>query len=79
MSRSKNRIYYFNTETTESVWDKPQGVEIKPLSQEPGGGTIRASHLLVKHEESRNPSSWKQKTITRTKAEALEMITGVCV
>jgi NIMA-interacting peptidyl-prolyl cis-trans isomerase 1 len=60
MSRTKNRIYYFNTDTSESVWEKPEDVEITPLSAEPGGGTIRASHLLVKHNESRNPSSWKQ-------------------
>lgn len=35
---------------------------------------VQASHLLVKHRESRRPSSWKEKTITRSKEEALEMI-----
>jgi len=35
---------------------------------------IRASHLLVKHRGSRNPSSWKEATITRSKEEALEMV-----
>jgi peptidyl-prolyl cis-trans isomerase NIMA-interacting 1 len=80
MSRTKNRVYYFNTETSDSVWEKPVGIEITPLAAEPGGGTIRASHLLVKHNESRNPSSWKevvlfhQATITRTKEEAMELI-----
>jgi NIMA-interacting peptidyl-prolyl cis-trans isomerase 1 len=76
MSRTKNRVYYFNTETSESVWEKPEGVDIKPLSSEPGGGTIRASHLLVKHKDSRNPSSWKSPSITRSKEEAMEMILG---
>jgi NIMA-interacting peptidyl-prolyl cis-trans isomerase 1 len=35
---------------------------------------IRASHLLVKHKESRRPSSWKEADITRTKEEALSII-----
>ncbi|GAX75947.1 hypothetical protein CEUSTIGMA_g3390.t1 [Chlamydomonas eustigma] len=37
---------------------------------------VRASHLLVKHKDSRRPSSWKEPTVTRTKEEALEMIQG---
>lgn len=49
-------------------------------STESGNGAgeekIRASHLLVKHRESRRPSSWKESTITRTKEEALALIKG---
>lgn len=37
---------------------------------------FRASHLLVKHKGSRRPSSWKEKTITRTKEEAIEILKG---
>lgn len=33
---------------------------------------MKASHLLVKHKHSRNPSSWRQDEITRTKEEAIE-------
>lgn len=33
-------------------------------------GKIRAAHLLVKHKDSRRPSSWRQAQITRTKDEA---------
>eukprot|EP00877_Chromochloris_zofingiensis_P003276 jgi/Chrzof1/1294/Cz10g02010.t1 len=40
----------------------------------PTAGTVRASHLLVKHKDSRRPSSWKEPVVTRTKEEALEMI-----
>ena len=29
--------------------------------------TVRASHLLVKHRDSRRPSSWKEPAVTRTK------------
>ncbi|KAJ2999404.1 cytochrome P450 monooxygenase 9 [Globomyces sp. JEL0801] len=61
--------------TNESVWDKPEGVEIKALA-EGNGETIRASHLLVKHSKSRNPSSWKQDVITISKEEAIEKIKG---
>ena len=39
-----------------------------------GGGagptTVRASHLLVKHAQSRRPSSWKEAVVTRTPEEA---------
>lgn len=35
---------------------------------------VRASHLLVKHVGSRNPSSWKEPVITRSEAEAMQII-----
>ena len=35
---------------------------------------VRASHLLVKHKDSRRPSSWREENITRTKEEALEIL-----
>jgi NIMA-interacting peptidyl-prolyl cis-trans isomerase 1 len=71
-SKSKQRVYYLNTETKESTWDKPEDGEIIPYK--PDTTQIAASHLLVKHNGSRRPSSWKQAEITRTKDEALEMI-----
>ncbi|KAJ3177967.1 Peptidyl-prolyl cis-trans isomerase NIMA-interacting protein 1 [Gaertneriomyces sp. JEL0708] len=66
-SKSRNRAYYFNAATGESVWDKPNGA---------AGDQVRASHLLVKHRDSRRPSSWREENITRTKEEALAKITG---
>lgn len=36
---------------------------------------VRCRHLLVKHKDSRRPSSWKEDKITRTKEEAIEIIT----
>ena len=36
--------------------------------------SVRCSHLLVKHRESRRPSSWREENITRSKDEALEII-----
>lgn len=39
--------------------------------------SVTASHLLVKHRESRRPSSWRQEKITKTKDEALEELLGM--
>ena len=63
-SRSNNnRPYYFNPKTKESSWERP-----------PDGPQVRASHLLVKHRDSRRPSSWRQESITISKEEAMAMI-----
>lgn len=37
-------------------------------------GKIRAAHLLVKHKDSRRPSSWREAQITRSKDEARTII-----
>lgn len=37
---------------------------------------VRCRHLLVKHQGSRRPASWKSDRITRTKEEALELLAG---
>ncbi|XP_004595549.2 peptidyl-prolyl cis-trans isomerase NIMA-interacting 1 [Ochotona princeps] len=80
MSRSSGRVYYFNHITNASQWERPSG-----NSGSGGGGSkngqgeparVRCSHLLVKHSQSRRPSSWRQEKITRTKEEALELING---
>ncbi|KAK6512874.1 protein kinase ssp1 [Arthrobotrys conoides] len=43
-------------------------------NSKPQGEKIRAAHLLVKHEGSRRPSSWKDAEITRTKEEARSIL-----
>lgn len=53
--------------------------EIRPGASGPNGtaansGKIRASHLLVKHKDSRRPSSWREAQITRTKDEAMAIM-----
>lgn len=35
---------------------------------------IRAAHLLVKHRDSRRPSSWKEAEITRSKDDAMAVL-----
>ncbi|KAF6836724.1 Peptidyl-prolyl cis-trans isomerase ssp-1 [Colletotrichum plurivorum] len=89
-SNSKNLPYYFNAEEKISRWEPPAGSDTEKLKHymathhsagaaRPGAinvpeGKIRAAHLLVKHQGSRRPSSWREAEITRTKEEALEII-----
>lgn len=40
----------------------------------PAEGKIRCAHLLVKHRDSRRPSSWRDSNITRSKEEAIEIL-----
>uniref|UniRef100_A0AAY5F417 Peptidyl-prolyl cis-trans isomerase n=1 Tax=Electrophorus electricus TaxID=8005 RepID=A0AAY5F417_ELEEL len=70
MSRSSGRVYYFNHITNASQWERPTGAG-------DGAGAVdkvRCSHLLVKHNQSRRPSSWREEHITRSKEEALQLI-----
>ncbi|KAG2070932.1 rotamase-domain-containing protein [Suillus decipiens] len=87
MSSSKGIPYYFNASSKQSSWDAPTELsedQIKSLpgaqylknSSGGGAGTITASHLLVKHKDSRRTSSWKETNITRTKEEAIEILRG---
>ncbi|PKS10126.1 hypothetical protein jhhlp_001876 [Lomentospora prolificans] len=91
-SNSKNLPYYFNAEETISRWEPPEGTDteklkvymanhhaqryVKPQGVVVPDGQIWAAHLLVKHNESRNPSSWKEPRITRSKDEARKIIEG---
>nr|KAF6481482.1 peptidylprolyl cis/trans isomerase, NIMA-interacting 1 [Molossus molossus] len=75
MSRSSGRVYYFNHITNASQWERPSGNSSGSGKNGQGEPTrVRCSHLLVKHSQSRRPSSWRQEKITRTKEEALELI-----
>ena len=68
MSNSRGVPYFFNTETQQSTWEPPTGLSPEQVQGLPGAhylsgggaGKVRASHLLVKHKDSRRPSSWKE-------------------
>jgi NIMA-interacting peptidyl-prolyl cis-trans isomerase 1 len=90
-SNSKNLPYYFCPATKESRWEPPADTDTEKLKvymanyhSAPAGrpefgqgeGKIRCSHLLVKHRESRRPSSWREAEITRSKEEAIEILRG---
>lgn len=64
-----------NIYTKESQWDLPsEPASKKPLNKRRPPNEVRCSHLLVKHKDSRRPSSWREETITRSKEEALDII-----
>ncbi|CAH2224623.1 jg22253, partial [Pararge aegeria aegeria] len=70
-------VYFLNKHTKKSQWDKPTGPA--PLFEDYDSrspASVQCSHLLIKHADSRRPSSWREANITRTKEEALEMLTG---
>lgn len=87
ISRTHNREYYLNLTTNESSWEPPAGTDSNKLHKylqdfENNGhkpvvkdNTVRATHLLVKHNQSRRPRSWKSPSgITRTRDDAIKLI-----
>jgi hypothetical protein len=59
--------YYLNIYTKQSQWEIP--TEAAQTSKQ-----VRCSHLLVKHRDSRRPSSWREENITKSKEEALMIL-----
>lgn len=91
ISNSKNLPYYFNPDTKESRWEPPEGADADKLKMYMANhhtsgisrtldnnqeDKIRCAHLLIKHRESRRPSSWREARITRTKEEAMTVLLG---
>lgn len=66
LSSSRGVAYYYNMDTKESVWDPPADLTPEQIKALPGAhylnrpSQVRASHLLIKHKDSRRPSSWKE-------------------
>ncbi|EGV61409.1 peptidyl-prolyl cis-trans isomerase Pin1 [Yamadazyma tenuis] len=88
VSRTHNREYYVNNVTGESSWEPPAGTDKQKLDKyleefENNGykplvnsnKQVRATHLLVKHNQSRRPKSWKSPDgITRSRDDAIRLI-----
>ncbi|KAJ2677529.1 Peptidyl-prolyl cis-trans isomerase NIMA-interacting protein 1 [Coemansia sp. RSA 1285] len=64
----KNKPYYYNNVTRESRWDPPVGE---------AAIRMRASHILAKHTDSRNPKTWRGNEVTRSEKEAYEKIEDI--
>lgn len=64
--------YYLNVYTKESQWDRPEK-PAEPVSSS-GPEQVQCSHLLVKHNNSRRPSSWREENITRTSEDAMQLV-----
>ncbi len=87
-SRSQAGCFYFyNPNTGVSQWERPiadprlqargAASSSAPSSSAPHpSGTVTASHILIKHRDSRNPYSWrdKERKITKTKEEAIRQL-----
>ncbi|KAI5282638.1 hypothetical protein KEM52_003635, partial [Ascosphaera acerosa] len=82
-SNSRNLPYYYNATLKQSRWEPPEDADTDKLRRYMreqyrapplADGKIRASHLLIKHSGSRRPSSWREKTITRSKDEAIAIL-----
>nr|QGQ62232.1 peptidyl-prolyl cis-trans isomerase [Demodex brevis] len=69
ISRSTGQVYYLDVYTKESQWDRPTNEASSKDNEK-----IRCSHLLVKHKDSRRPSSWREDSITRSKEEARKLV-----
>ncbi|PWN46518.1 putative prolyl isomerase Ess1, partial [Violaceomyces palustris] len=88
-SNSRKLPYFYNSQTGESTWEVPVGFTEESVKSLPGAhhldpssrsqakdDSVRASHLLIKHRDSRRPSSWKEANITRSKEEAIGILKG---
>lgn len=65
-SSSRQRPYYYNQQTGESVWDRPAS-----LGPQQPPARIHCHHILLKHQHSRRPHSFRHPLpITRTESEA---------
>jgi len=68
------RVYYYNTFTNESTW-------IRPIPY-PGycdcwPPFVYVYHVLIKHTNSYNPTSWKRSAVVRSKDDAFLKITRI--
>lgn len=65
MSSTHKIPYFFNPNTSSSTWERPAELTEGDVEELAGAHylkqpeKIRASHLLIKHKDSRRPSSWK--------------------
>ncbi|XP_052891961.1 putative peptidyl-prolyl cis-trans isomerase dodo isoform X1 [Anopheles moucheti] len=78
-SRSTGMTYYLNVYTKESQWNPPTAPAEPANTNVSVRGRdepheVQCAHLLVKHNKSRRPSSWREENITRSKDEALEVL-----
>jgi NIMA-interacting peptidyl-prolyl cis-trans isomerase 1 len=73
-----NRFSIISTEATSNpkTTSKRQAVDSSSddKSKRAKVDRVRVRHLLVKHRDSKNPTSWKEKNITRSKEEAYDLV-----
>jgi NIMA-interacting peptidyl-prolyl cis-trans isomerase 1 len=78
-------FYFYNSQTGVSQWERPDPRQQLSTSSSSSvratasSGTVTASHILIKHRDSRNPYSWREKDrkITKTKEEATRQLQSI--
>jgi NIMA-interacting peptidyl-prolyl cis-trans isomerase 1 len=65
------KVYYINSFSGETTWDKPTSPAIDTGSSV---SEVQVLHILKKHNKSRRPSSWRVTEITQSKEEAILQI-----
>jgi NIMA-interacting peptidyl-prolyl cis-trans isomerase 1 len=68
------RVYYYNTSTQESTWVRPVPYPDSEIQWPP---LVYASHILVKHRESEDATTWRAPSVTRSHEEARVKITNI--
>ena len=76
VSRTNGQAYYHNERTGQSQWEPPTAGSGDNHERHSTGSKVRASHILVKHRDSRRPSSWREEKITRSKEDAIDILNG---
>ncbi|KAG0686311.1 hypothetical protein C6P40_004510 [Pichia californica] len=81
VSKTHDHEYFFNKETQQSQWTPPDNTDTSKLNEYLGKSLhkpvkVKVRHLLIKHKDSRKPSSWKEENITRSKEDAIEKLKG---
>ena len=75
------KFYFFNASTRETSWERPTAESVAPSPKRQKSKheveEVRVRHLLCKHKDSRNPSSWRTETITITREEAEDELRGI--
>ncbi|MES1914817.1 MAG: hypothetical protein MHM6MM_006846 [Cercozoa sp. M6MM] len=56
---------------------KPDASSSEPALKKQKVTQVRVRHILIKHRDSRRPSSWLEKRVTRSKEEAREALTAI--
>lgn len=81
-SNSQQRVYYFNRQTGESVWEWPSNKSHhhdhqSQQKQQQSSQVVYARHILKKHSQSRRPVNWRNESIVRSREEAYSLVSNL--
>lgn len=73
------RVYYYNTRTSECTWIRPVIYPhlLKSETKIDWPPLVYVSHILIKHNESKDLTTWKNDHVFGNKKQALEYILNI--